>query len=382
MLRNFPAREAADLLKLNYNTFRTYRSQLQDQMPTGTVAQNRRRYFTIEEIHKIRRVLRNEGKTDPKAFPKRQNDEPCVAITVLNPWKASDTSSSSAHIAANLGLLGYRVLCCDLDPQASLANMFGVAPELSPDMPTVYDMIRAEKPVPAHKVIQKTHIPTVDLIPASLSLMKFGYEAFSSQGKEVPTGSFYTRISSALKPVLPSYDVVIFNTPSQFSFAVISALFASRGVLISFEASAQEVSSLARYMSMIAKRMDLIKAYELDYNGPDFVRLLISCDEKYEQSHRQAIHFLRVCLGRSVMSAEFLYSNTVSDAGASRQTVFEVDPRDIPRKSYIRLIKSISKVTEEIEKEIFKVWGRTDGGVNTDKLSARVPFFRSIRGLT
>lgn len=381
-LRKFTAREASEFLKLNYSTFRGWLYRFSDQIPNGEIAKNRRRNFTLSEINEIRRIMYENGMLDPQAFPERRNDEPCVTITILNSLAASCTSSVSAHIATNLGFLGYRVLCCDLDPQASLTNMFGVVPEFNADKPTVYEMIRFEKPAPAHKVIQKTYIPTVDLIPASLNLMKFGYEAILSPGEEVPTGYCHTRISKVLKPILPNYDVVIFNTPPQLNFAVISALLASRGVLIPFEVSAQAVSSLSRYLSMVAKRMELMDACEPDLQGPDFVRLMITLNEKHERSQIQAVHCLQSLLGRSVMSAEFLYSATSHDAGAPMRTVLELEPRNISCRRYERLIESISQITNEIEGELFKLWGRTGTGMDADMLNAYPLVFRSIRGLT
>lgn len=221
-LRKFAMREVADFLRINQNTFRHYISTLSDRIPTGELDKSNRRYFTAAEIHEIQRVLFEEGKIDPKTYPRRQGDEPCVAITCFNPRKGSGTSSLSAHTAVSLALMGYRVLSCDLDPQATLTNMFGVTSELDPDMPTAYDMIRNEAPVLARDVIQKTCFPNIDLIPASINLMGFEYEtALSSRDP--------TLLARALGPVLENYDVMIFDTPPQLSFAVMAALFASQG---------------------------------------------------------------------------------------------------------------------------------------------------------
>ncbi len=352
-LRKFAMREAADFLKINQSTFRHYLSTLRDRLPTGELDKSNRRHFTVEEVHEIQRVLLEAGKTDPKIHPRRRGDERCMVITCITPRKGSGTSALTANVAANLSLLGYRVLCCDLDPQATLTNMFGVAPGLDPDMLTAYDMIRYEEPIVARDVIQKTYFPNIDLIPASMNLMRFESET------PTQTGAFHTRIAHALEPVLPDYDVVIFDTPPQLSLTVAAALFASRGVLIPINASMLDVRSLAGFLHMAGDLMEVVEGYAPDH-GFDFVKLLITCYEPTDLPQVQMASFLRTVLGSTVMPVEFLKSTTIEDAANTKQTVFEVERRDVNRKTYDRAIESISRITTEVEAEIRKARDKRD----------------------
>jgi len=351
-LRKFAMREAADFLKINQNTFRHYICTLRDRLPTGELDKSNRRYFTLEEIHKIQRLLFEEGKTDPKIYPRRRGDEPCMVITSITPLQGAGTSTLTANVAANLSLLGYRVLCGDLDPQAVMTNMFGVVPEWDPDTPTAYDMIRYSDPVPAREVVRKTYFPGIDLIPASMNLMRFESEP------PTQTGAFHTLIANAIEPVLPDYDVIIFDTPPQLSLAVAAALFASRGVLIPLNATMLDVMSLTSVLSMAGNLMGLVEAHAPGH-GFDFVKLLITRYEATDQPQVQMASFLRTVLGSSVMAAEFVKSTAIGDAATTKQTVFEVESRGTNRKTYDRAIESIGRVTAEIEAEISKARGRT-----------------------
>lgn len=349
-LRKFAMREAADFLGVKQNTFRHYVSSISDRIPTGELDKSNRRYFTLEEIHEIQRILFKEGKTDPKTHPRKRGDEPCVAITCFSPRKGSGTSTLSAHTAANLALMGYRVLSCDLDPQATLTNMLGVTPELDPDMPTAYDMIRHVEPVPARDVIQKTFFPNIDLIPASMSLMGLEYET-------APSSRNPALLAHVLEPVMPNYDVLIFDTPPKLGVAVFAALFASRGVLIPINAAMQDVISLANVLSMAGNMMEVLEGRAPDH-GLDFVKLLITRYEDADRSQVQVASFLRTVLGDSVMAAEFVNSTAIRDAATTQQTLFEVEPRDVNRKTYERTIESVNRITAEVEAEISKARGR------------------------
>lgn len=351
-LRKFAMREAADFLKINQNTFRHYISTLRGRLPTGDLDKSNRRYFTLEEIHEIQRVLFEEGKTDPKIYPRRRGNEPCMVITCITPRQGAGTSTLTANVAANLSLLGYRVLCGDLDPQAVMTNMFGVVPEWDLNTPTAYEMIRYSDPVPAREVVRKTNFPGIDLIPSSMNLMRFESET------PTQTGAFHTRIANAIEPVLPDYDVIIFDTPPQLSLAVAAALFASRGVLIPMNASMLDVRSLATFLSMAGNLMEVVETYAPDH-GFNFVKFLITRYEATDQPQVQAAGFLRTVLGSSVMAAEFVKSTAIGDAATTKQTVFEVEARGTNRKTYDRVIESIGRVTAEIEAEISKARGRT-----------------------
>jgi chromosome partitioning protein len=357
-LRKFAMREAADFLKINQNTFRHYISTLSDRIPTGELDKSNRRYFTLEEIHRIQEILFQEGKTDPKAYPRRRSDDPCVSITCITPRQGAGASTLSAHVAANLALRGYRVLCCDLDPQATLTSMLGVTPELEPDTLTAYDMIRKEDPVRARDVIQKSCFPNIDLIPASTNLMGFEYETALSFRNPDGTEVFHTRIAAALESVQQDYDLILFDTPPQISFAVIAALFASNGVLIPLNASMLDVMSLASFLSLAGNLLEVVEEHAPDH-GFDFVKLLITRYEPMDLPQVQMASFLRTVLGPTVMAVEFVKSTAIGDAATTKQTVFEVEPRDVNRKTYDRAIESIGGITAEVEAEIFKAWGRT-----------------------
>jgi chromosome partitioning protein len=357
-LRKFAMREAADFLRINQNTFRHYMSTMSDKLPTGDLDKSNRRYFTLEEIHRIQEILFQEGKTDPKAYPRRRGNERCMVITCITPRQGSGTSTLTAHVAANLALRGYRVLCCDLDPQATLTSMLGVTPELEPDTLTAYDMIRKEDPVRARDVIQKSCFPNIDLIPASTNLMGFEYETALSFRNPDGTEVFHTRIAAALESVQQDYDLILFDTPPPISFAVIAALFASNGVLIPLNASMLDVMSLASFLSMAGNLLEVVEGHAPDH-GFDFVKLLITRYEPMDLPQVQMASFLRTVLGPTVMAVEFVKSTAIGDAATTKQTVFEVESRGTNRKTYDRAIESIGRVTAEIEAEISKARGRT-----------------------
>jgi chromosome partitioning protein len=154
--------------------------------------------------------------------------------------------------------------------------------------------------------------------------------------------------------------VVIFDTPPQLNFSVISALFASTGVLIPLNASMLDVMSLASFLGMASNLMSVVEAHAPEH-GLNFVRVLITRYENTDGPQVQISSLLRTVLGDAVLPAEFLKSTAVGDAANTQQSIFEVEPRDVNRRTYERAIESVSRVTDEVEREILKAWGRSHG---------------------
>jgi chromosome partitioning protein len=111
---------------------------------------------------------------------------------------------------------------------------------------------------------------------------------------------------------------------------------------------------------MAGNLMEVVETYDPDHRF-NFVKHLITRYKATDKPQVQAAGFLRTALGDSVMTTEFVESTAIMEATAAKQTLFEVEPRGTNRKTYDRAIESIGRITAEVEAEIFKVWGRTDG---------------------
>ncbi len=357
-LRPFSMREAADFLGVNQNTFRHYVKSMAGRMPTGTMVNGNRRYFTAEEMNEIREVLWADGKIDLTEYRRRQPGEPLKAITVVNLKGGVSKTSTTTHLGQLLSLRGYRVLMVDLDAQASMTNLFGLTPEADPDMETVYDVIRYREPVPISRAIRKTYFPNIDILPVSMDIIEFEYETALSFRDPDTLVPFHGRIAQALADVEDDYDLVLFDTPPQMSFAVIAALFASDGMVIPLTASMLDVMSLASFLNMAGDLMEIVENQAADKTF-DFVRFLITRFESTDQPQIQVASYLRTVLGESVLGAEFVKSTAIGDAANTKQPVFEVEPREMNKRTYDRVTESIGRIADEVERDLFRAWGRS-----------------------
>ncbi|MEO1749064.1 MAG: plasmid partitioning protein RepA, partial [Pseudomonadota bacterium] len=68
--------------------------------------------------------------------------------------------------------------------------------------------------------------------------------------------------------------------------------------------------------------------------------------------------FLRAQFGDRVLTAPMVKSTAISDAGLSKQTLYEVGRENFTRSTYDRALESLTAVNTEIERLVLDAWGR------------------------
>jgi chromosome partitioning protein len=279
-------------------------------------------------------------------------------IGVMNFKGGSGKTTTSAHLAQWLALHGYRVLGIDLDPQASFTALHGVQPEFDLiDGGTLYDAIKYDSPAPIQDVIRKTYIPNLDIIPGNLELMEFEHETPRALAQQ-QAGLFFFRVKDALKAVDDDYDVVVIDCPPQLGFLTMSALSAATGVLVTIHPEMLDVMSMSQFLRMTADLMDVIADSGADMTH-DWMRYVLTRYEPADAPQNRIVAFLRTMYGENVLNAPMLKSTAISDAGLTKQTLYEVERSAFTRSTYDRAIESLNAVNEEIADLIQQTWRRS-----------------------
>ncbi len=355
-MRKFTSGEAANLLGVNDSYLR--KLHLDGKGPSPEVTSGNRRHYSAADIQSLRVLLEHNARKPGDYLPGRQADDHLQVIGVMNFKGGSGKTTTAAHLAQRLALKGYRVLAIDLDPQASMTALHGVQPEIDlPEGGTLYDAIRYDDPEPIASVIRKTYLTNLDLIPGNLELMEFEHDTprALAQGN---AGMFFFRVKEALTQVDTDYDVVVIDCPPQLGFLTMSALSASTGVLVTIHPEMLDVMSMSQFLRMTADLMDVIAQSGADMSH-DWMRYLLTRFEPADAPQNRIVAFLRTMYGDKVLNAPMLKSTAISDAGLTKQTLYEVERSAFTRSTYDRAMESINAVNDEIASLIQKTWGRT-----------------------
>ncbi len=358
-LRKFTSGEVAELLGVKDAYLR--KLHLEGRGPKPETRAGGRRYYTPGDIQALRQMLEKGAKSPGTYLPGRRNGDHLQVITVINFKGGSGKTTTAAHLAQKLALDGYRVLAIDLDPQASLSALHGVQPEFDlNDGGTLYDAIRYDDPVPLRDVVQKTYFTNLDLIPGNLELMEFEHETpraiIERSGK-----FFFTRIGDALAEVEQDYDVVVIDCPPQLGFLTMSALSAATAILVTVHPQMLDVMSMCQFLLMTSNLLGVVAEAggDMDY---DWMRYVVTRYEPGDGPQNQMVSFMRSMFGDHVLNHPVLKSTAISDAGITKQTLYEVEKSAFNRATYERAVESLNAVNGEIEALIQASWGRGEAG--------------------
>jgi chromosome partitioning protein len=367
-LRSFTSGEAARLVGVSDGYLRQL--TLAGEGPQPQIGSAGRRYYSLADIDALRRFLADQAlakgnEAKARTYLKWRDparNEHLQVISVTNFKGGSGKTTSAVHLAQYLAMMGHRVLAVDLDPQASLSALFGYQPELDlSGNDTIYGAIRYDDEVrPLREIIRKTYFHGLDLVPGNLELQEFEHQtprALSTRKPGDENSLFFARVQQALETVADDYDVVVLDCPPQLGYLTLSSLCASTSVIVTVHPQMLDVASMSQFLFMTADLLAVVREAGGTLNF-DFLRYLVTRFEPHDGPQTQIVGFLRSLFGDRVLTAPMLKSTAVSDAGLTKQTLYEVGRENFSRGTYDRAMESLDAVNAEIEKLIHTAWGR------------------------
>jgi chromosome partitioning protein len=252
------------------------------------------------------------------------------------------------------------VLAIDLDPQASLSALHGVQPEFDiGENETLYGAIRYDNERrDLSEIIRKTYFGNLDLVPGNIELMEFEHETPKALADQDPSQRmFFTRMDAALSSVADRYDIVVVDCPPQLGFLTMSALCSATAVLVTVHPQMLDVMSMCQFLLMTSDLLSVVAGAggNMSY---DWLRYLVTRYEPGDGPQNQMVSFMRSMFGDHVLNYPMLKSTAISDAGITKQTLYEVSRDQFTRATYDRAIEALDNVNGEIERLIEAAWGR------------------------
>ncbi|MGY9048772.1 chromosome partitioning protein ParA [Puniceibacterium antarcticum] len=355
-LRRFSSTEVAEILRVSTSNLRNRHKD--GSFPEVHTDNRGHRFYTAQEVDALRDILGRTGKNSDSYKPGRRDGDNLQVLSVVNFKGGSSKTTATIHLAQRYALRGYRVLVLDMDPQASLTTFFGFRPELEfADGGTIYDALRYDNQQPLSSVIQKTYFHNLDMVPAGLMLSEYETETANALAARVQP-IFAERLALTLERVQSDYDLVLIDCPPQLGFITLTALAASTGLLVTVVPGMLDIASMSQFLKLASETVKAVEEATSRTVSWDFVKFLITRYEPSDGPQTQMAGYLRSILVNQVMTEPMLKSTAISDAGMTQQTLYEVDPSQLIRKTLDRAMTSMNAVADELEQTIQMAWGR------------------------
>ncbi len=352
------------------------------------------KWFTLDEVLKLRAHFATEGSKAKEYRPYRPEGLPAKLVAVANFKGGVGKTSTAAHLAMSAALDGYKVLVIDLDSQGSMTSIFNG--RVADEWGTVFPLIarhyathlrrenqsrldRGEAPLPlddtltdalkltARDVIQPTHWPNIDLIGAQLNLYwaEFQIPVWRMQARGWKLWDALTD-RLAEDGILDAYDIVFLDTPPALGYLTINGLAAADILLVPLGASFLEFDSTGRFFDMLHSTFASIEEgenmaaralgrEELAFEW-DAVRAVITRYDGAQQAELAAL--MQAYLGRTLSPHRQDFTALIGQAGEQVAGIYEADYRDFNRETYVRGRETFDATYAAFKRLLIGIWRR------------------------
>ena len=358
--RTFSTLDLVKLLDVPESTLRSM--SIDGKGPQPHRAENNRRIYSVEQLAELRQYLAEHRPDDAlKLWPRRREGEKLQVIATANFKGGSSKTTTSIHLAHYLALQGYRVLCIDLDPQASMTSIFGLQPEFDvAENETVYAALRYDNERRAlADVIRETYFPGIHLVPGNLELMDFEFDtpAYLARRERDELGLFFERLRHAIHSVEEHYDFVVLDTPPSLGYATLAALYAATGLVVTVHPAMLDVASCNQFLIMISDLAETLAEFGAQFEH-DFVKFLLTRVNPNDGPQKYMASVMRRLFDNDVLVYEAVESTAIAGAGVAKKTLYELESGEVGRETLKRALESADNVNGEILSLLRQVWGR------------------------
>ena len=161
-------------------------------------------------------------------------------ISLANQKGGVGKTTTTINLAASLAILEKKILVIDADPQANTTSGLGF--DVRNVQSSIYECIIDE--VDAEKVILKTMIDNLDLIPSHIDLVGAEIEMLNLPNREKV-------LKNALKQVKEKYDFIFIDCSPSLGLITVNALTASDSIIIPVQCEYFALEGLGKLLNTI-----------------------------------------------------------------------------------------------------------------------------------
>ena len=234
-------------------------------------------------------------------------------------------TTSCVNIAASLGMLGYKVVIIDLDPQGNTTSGVGITKKGLKG--GTRELLSGK--MTAEEILVDTPFQNLSVIPTNTALSSAEFDLFEFDDSE-------RRMQKALEPIKDKFDYILIDCPPSLGMLTINAFTASDGVVVPMQCEFYALEGLSQLMITINR---IKKVYNPDltvsgilitmYNG----RLLLSMQVMAELERHYKDKLFETKISRNVK---------LTEAPGFGKPVFYHDKNSKGAKEYIEVAKELS----------------------------------------
>lgn len=246
-------------------------------------------------------------------------------IAITNQKGGVGKTTSTVNMAASLGVLGFKVLMIDMDPQGNATTGLGIS---KADLKAcIYNVLVDERPI--EETVVQTSFENLWVIPATINLSGVDLELASVIGRE-------TRLKQAIEDMQMNFDYVLIDCPPSLGLLTLNALTVSESIIVPIQAEYYALEGLTQLLNTIRlAQRHLNKALVIEGIVLTMVNKTNLSAEVEEE--------VRNIFDKKVYSTTISRGVRLSEAPSYGQPIYYYDQRSRGAQEYLELAKEVIK---------------------------------------
>jgi chromosome partitioning protein len=176
-------------------------------------------------------------------------------IAITNQKGGVGKTTTAINLGASFGVLEYKTLIIDADPQANATSGVGFDPRNV--QKSIYDSLVNE--TDARELILETENPNLDIIPAHIDLVGAELEMINMPNREL-------KLRQSLEGIKDDYDFILIDCSPSLGLITVNALTAADSVIIPVQCEYFALEGLGKLLNTIKIVQSRLNT-ELDIEG-------------------------------------------------------------------------------------------------------------------
>ncbi|HZH87086.1 MAG TPA: AAA family ATPase [Brumimicrobium sp.] len=244
-------------------------------------------------------------------------------IAIANQKGGVGKTTTAVNLGGSFGVLEYKTLIVDADPQANATSGVGFDPNQTRN---IYDCLIND--VHPSEVILKTQNPNLDILPSHIDLVGAELEMINMPGREY-------LMKKVLDKVKDSYDFILIDCSPSLGLITVNALSAADSVMIPVQSEYYSLEGLGKLLNTIKIIQGRLNT-DLDIEG-----ILITLYDTRLRLANHVVEELKTHFQDLVFDTVIHRNTNLAEAPSHGETIIMHDATSKGAVNYLNLAREI-----------------------------------------